>query len=493
MAILSTIWEFFVTNILTKPQFFIGLMVLVGYLLLGKPIYDALAGFVKATVGYMILSVGSGGLVGNFRPILVGLKDRFNLDAMVIDPYFGQNAVTAGLEEVFHRTFSQVMLLMLVAFIMNIILVRLQKFTKLRSVFTTGHVQMQQASTAFWLILFCFPALSDTGLLVIMGLILGLYWAVGSNITVRYAQELSEGGGFAVAHQQMFAVPFFGWLAEKMREIDRKKGREAKSLDDYELPGFLSIFNENMVATSILMFIFFGAILLVLGKDYLVANEFMKEADSFFFYVLTTALNFAVYLAILQLGVRTFVTELTHSFQGISHRILPGAVPGIDCAAIFGFGSQNAVTIGFLMGAVGQFLAIAILILMKSPTIVIAGFVPLFFDNAVIATFADNRGGAKAAFLFPFLSGLIQVFGSALIASWVGLAKYGGYLGMFDWATVWPFFTVLMKFLGFVGVAAVVIILFAIPQLQYRSDPENYFLIVEDYDAYEENMRKKKA
>lgn len=493
MDFLNNLWSFFVTNILTKPQFFIGLMVFVGYLLLEKPIYDALSGFVKATVGYMILSVGSGGLVSNFRPILVGLKDRFNLDAMVIDPYFGQNAVTAGLDEVFGRTFSQVMLLMLVAFIMNIILVRFKTITKMRSVFTTGHVQMQQASTAFWLILFAFPALSDTGLLIIMGLILGLYWAVGSNVTVKYTQELSEGGGFAVAHQQMFAIPFFGWLASKMRESDRKKGKASKSLDEFELPGFLSIFNENMVATSILMFVFFGAILLVLGKDYLVANEFMKEADNFFFYVLTTALNFAVYLAILQLGVRTFVTELTASFQGISHRLLPGAVPGIDCAAIFGFGSQNAVTIGFLMGALGQFTAIAALILMKSPTIVIAGFVPLFFDNAVIATFADNRGGAKAAFLFPFISGLIQVFGSALIASWVGLAQYGGYLGMFDWATVWPFFTVLMKFLGVAGVAAVVIILFAIPQLQYKSDPENYFLITDDYDQYEENMKKKKA
>lgn len=37
-----------------------------------------------------ILTVGSGGLVNNFRPILVGLKERFNLDAMVTDPYFGQ-------------------------------------------------------------------------------------------------------------------------------------------------------------------------------------------------------------------------------------------------------------------------------------------------------------------------------------------------------------------------------------------------------------------
>ena len=81
----------FATNILTQPAYFIGLIVFIGYLLLKKPIYDAFAGFIKATVGYMILSVGSSGLVGNFRPILVGLKDRFNLHAMVIDPYFGQN------------------------------------------------------------------------------------------------------------------------------------------------------------------------------------------------------------------------------------------------------------------------------------------------------------------------------------------------------------------------------------------------------------------
>ena len=97
MDFLMSIWNFFATNILTQPAYFIGLMVFVGYMLLRKPLYDALAGFIKATVGYMILAVGSGGLTNNFRPILVGLKDRFNLDAMVIDPYFGQNAVTAGI------------------------------------------------------------------------------------------------------------------------------------------------------------------------------------------------------------------------------------------------------------------------------------------------------------------------------------------------------------------------------------------------------------
>ncbi|MEI5995038.1 PTS ascorbate transporter subunit IIC [Candidatus Enterococcus mansonii] len=485
---LMGIWDYFAANILTQPAFLIGFIVLLGYMLLKKPLYESIAGFLKATVGYLILTVGSGGLVNNFRPILVGLKERFNLDAMVIDPYFGQNAVTAGIEETFGRTFSDTMILLLIAFVMNILLVRFKKYTKLRAVFTTGNVQIQQAATAFWILLFCFPELGQIQILLIMGLILGCYWAVGSNLTVDITQDLTEGAGFAIAHQQMFGVYIFARLAEKM-----KKDKNNRKLEDVQLPGFLSIFNENMVATSILMLFFFGIILVVLGPEYLIEAEFMVEGQSFFFYILQTALYFAVYLAILQLGVRTFVSELTESFQGISNTLLPGAVPGIDVAATFGFGSANAVTIGFLFGALGQFITIGLLILFKSPVIVIAGFIPLFFDNAVIAVYANNRGGFKAACIFPFVSGVIQVLGSALIAAFIGLSQYGGYIGMFDWATVWPVMTIVMKYLGYVGVAIVVALLLAIPQFQYRANPEGYFLIAEDYDEYVKKMAAKSA
>ena len=494
MNILMKVWEYFATNILTQPAFFIGLIVMIGYILLKKPWYDVLAGGIKAIVGYLILAVGSGGLVNNFRPVPVGLKERFNLDAMVIDPYFGQNAVTAGVQEVFGKAFGQVMILLLIAFIVNIILVRFSKYTKLRAVFTTGHVQVQQASTAFWLILFALPILakSNVAILIVMALVLGLYWAVGSNLTIKPSQELSDGAGFCIAHQQMFGIALFSWIAGKMGENSKKKGKESKKLEDIQLPGFMSIFNENMVCTSILMFIFFGAILLVLGKDYLIQAKFMVEGQSFLFYILTTCLYFSVYLAILQLGVRTFVTELTTSFQGISNKILPGAVPGVDCAVAYGFGSPNAVPIGFIAGAIGQFLAIIALILLKSPVLVIAGFVPVFFDNASIAVFANNKGGFKAAIILPFISGLCQVFGSAFIASFVGMAAYGGYLGMWDWAVVWPIFTVLMKYLSFAGVAIVVIALIAIPQLQYRKDKKGYFLMTQDYEAYKE-LKKQEA
>lgn len=485
MELLLTIWTYFSVNILQKPAFMIGLIVAIGYILLRKPWYDVLAGVIKAIVGYLILTVGSGGLVSNFRPVLVGLRDRFQLDAMVIDPYFGQNAVTAGVEEVFGKGFGDAMLLLLIAFIVNILLVRFSKYTKLRALFTTGHVQVQQAATAYWLIMFALPGLLTQNylLLLVMAVLLGAYWAVGSNLIIEDCQELTDGGGFTLAHQQMFGIWFNTWLAGKLFG-KKKDGKDVKRIDDIELPGFMSIFNENMVCTSILMLTFFGIILTILGKDYLVEQGFMTETDSMVFYVIQTCLYFAVYLAILQLGVRTFVTELTNSFQGIADTLLPGSVPGVDCAVAFGFGSPNAVPLGFLAGFVGQMLAIGVLILIGSPVLVIAGFVPVFFDNATFAIFANEKGGIKAALVLPFFSGIVQVFGSALIAGWTGMAAYGGYLGMWDWAVVWPVMTGFLSYLGYFGVAIVAIILFAIPQLQYRRDKEGYFLVTEDYEAY---------
>ena len=388
------------------------------------------------------------------------------------------------------------MTLLLIAFIVNILLVRFNKVTKCRTLFTTGHVQVQQAATAYWLIMFALPALlkNDVLMLVVMSVILGAYWAVGSNLTVKPMQELTDGAGFAIAHQQMFGIRLGYIVADKVFGTNGgKKQKEIKKVGDMEMPGFFSIFNENMVCTAILMTVFFGAIMTVIGRPYFIEKGNIKEADSFFMYVLNTCLNFAVYLAILQLGVRTFVTELTASFQGIADKLLPSSVPGVDCAVCYGFGDANAVTFGFLAGLVGQLVAIVLLIVFRSPTLIICGFVPVFFDNATIGLVANEKGGLKACLAIPFCSGLIQVFGSAFIAGWVGMAQYGGYLGMFDWATVWPLFTVIMKFLGYFGVVVVVALLMALPQLEYRKDPKAYFLITEDYEAYKEYMAEKEA
>lgn len=486
MEFLMAVWEFFQNNILTKPQFFVGFIVFGGYLLLKKPIYECLAGFIKAVVGYMILNVASAGLVGNFRPVLAGLKERFELSAAVIDPYFGQTAAQMSVENI-GRSFSMMMMVLLIAFTINILLVLFRRYTKIRTLFITGHVMVQQSSTALWLVLFSFPQLQDPGVVVMLGVLLGTYWAVASNLTVEPVAKLSEGGGFATGHQQMFGIFLVSKLAKKI-------GNPKNSLENLKLPGFLSIFNENVVATGILMTVFFGIIITILGSDQMhIIDKGFSPKQNFGFYIVEKSLNFAVFLTILQLGVRMFVSELTNSFQGISDKLLPGSVPAVDCAATYGFGHPNAVTFGFLFGALGQFIAIMGLVVFNSPILIITGFVPLFFDNATFAVFANRLGGIRAAALIPFVSGMIQVLGGAFAAYYFTTGNFGGWHGNFDWDTLWPAIGVIMNNFQYAGVAAVVIAMLAIPQIIYYRNKDTYFLIAEDFDKYKEVMAKKQG
>lgn len=470
MDFISVIFEGFVNNILTKPEFFVGILVFVGYLLLSRPVYQAFSGFIKATVGYMILNVGAGGLVVTFRPILAGLDGRFGLNAAVIDPYFGLNAVNIALESIGLST-SWTMIALLIGFTLNIILVAARKYTKCRTLFITGHIMVQQATTATWIVFMAFPQFRNLTGAAMVGVFVGVYWAVATNMTVRATQRVTENAGFVIGHQQMFAV----WATDKIAPMI---GNPKKKLDDLELPEWLSIFHDNVVATGTLMLIFFGAIMMLLGPDY------MRELDPSFgaklafpTYIVSKSLSFAVYLAILMTGVRMFVGELTESFQGISNKILPGVLPAVDCAAIYGFGSPNAVLFGFIFGALGQFLAIAGLLIFKSPILIITGFVPVFFDNATIAVYAEKRGGAKAAAILPFVSGIIQVLCGAIAVAIFKLQGFGGWHGNIDQSSVWILQGFLMNHLGIIGYILAIAGMLIIPHLQYRKakSPEHYF------------------
>lgn len=461
MAILLSIFEWFANNILQKPEFFIGIIVFIGYVLLKKPLYECFAGFIKATVGYMILNVGAGGLVSTFRPILAGLNERFNLDAAVIDPYFGLNAVNAAMENI-GVAISWTMISLLIGFSLNIILVLFRKITKLRTLFITGHIMVQQATTVTWIVFFLFPEYRNLTGGILVGVLVGLYWAVSSNLTVGPTQRLTGNAGFAVGHQQMFAI----WLTDK---VAGKLGDPEKNLDNIKMPKWLSIFHDNIVATGTLMLLFFGAIMAILGEDYLrEINPAFTPTTSFPMYILSQALFFAVYLAILMQGVRMFVAELTNSFQGISNRILPGSLPAVDCAATYNFAPPNAVLFGFIFGALGQFITIIALVIFKSPVLIITGFVPVFFDNATVAVYANKRGGTRAAMICSFVSGVLQVSISAFAVMFFGLYKYGGWHGNIDFELFWPWAGVLMKYLGVIGFVLICIFFLVIPQLQYK-------------------------
>ncbi len=461
------------TNVFSKPEFVVAIFAMVGCAVMKRKWYDSLVSFVKVIVGYYMLSVGSSGITSTFRPIISAMNAKFGLNAAVVDQYFMSGFIygeTTGIAQV--PNFVALYIVSLVTiYLVNFVLVLFSRVTKLRSLYVRSLYNGCLGEVLFILLLV--PAWRDVPHCILIGIMIGVRLTVLANLSIEPTKKVTGDSGLSIGHWQMLGI----WLTSK---IAPKLGDPDDSVENTPLPGWMSIFNDTSVSTALLMTVFFGAIMLICGKETMMEfDSSLKPAQWYPTYILSKTLYFSVYINILVAGVRMFTNELVQSFKGISENRLPGATIAVDIAVIYGFASPNVMMIGFFAGFFGQLLAIASLIFLKSPILCLTGFVPVFFDNAGIAVYANKYGGKKAAIILPFICGMIQIWGAALIL--IYLANHGivpnAYQGNFDAITINSVSMLSISELGVIGCVAFTLLMLVIPQLQYRANKEEYFKV----------------
>ncbi|MCI1965790.1 MAG: PTS transporter subunit IIC [Oscillospiraceae bacterium] len=422
------ILDLLLKQILGTPFILIAIIVFVGYAAMKQPFGKSLTGAIKAAIGMLVLGVGSSQLIANFGALLTALTKQFGVKGVLMDTYSTMVACNQSLGD--YASWS--IYTLLVAFLVNILLVAFRKYTKIRSVFLTGNVMVVQAAIATYIV-YRFLHTPSLSTIFIAGVITALYWGIMSTLLIKPTHEIT-GADFTIGHQQMLgsllAYKIAGKVGNPKDDIERKK-----------LPGFLSIFQDNIVASAMVFLISVTVIFIAMGGKTVTA---MAGTTNIVIYTIKTALTLAANIYILLAGVRMLVGELMISFKGFSEKLLPGAVVAVDCAATYGF-APKSVILGFLFGAFGQIAGVLALLAFHSPFLVIVGFIPMFFDNATIGIFANKKGGWKAAAGITFCSGIIQVVGTALAASMMGLSFWQG---SFDWATIWVAIIAALKGIG---------------------------------------------
>ena len=147
---MKTLIDILISQVLGQAPFLMGIIVLIGYLMQRKGLSTAITGFIKASVGFMILQVGTGGLVQTFSPILVALQNRFGINGAVMDPYVALSSANEALGD----NVAYVGYALIIGFVWNIILVALSKITKIRTLQITGHVMFVQTSILMWMVFY---------------------------------------------------------------------------------------------------------------------------------------------------------------------------------------------------------------------------------------------------------------------------------------------------------------------------------------------------
>lgn len=474
---LNSVFQSISSNILTQPAYIVGLLVLVGMLALKKPWYEAISSMIKAVAGFLILNIGSGGFTSTFRPIVNALASKFNITASLIDTYT-QQAQMNDPAEGFFVNYPDAMVYIAAAFVISIVvnflLVAFNKYTKVRTLYTTGHVLQSYTMVWFWMIVvLCGSAAYTWPMAIMLGIFAGCWAAFGSNLTVEATQRLTGGANFAIGHQEMMGILVTEKLAPKL-------GKAEDSFDNLKLPGWLSIFTDNVVSTTVLMCVFMGVVMGFIGP------ETMRQFDSslspatwYFMYIFKTCVSFSMYMVVLLTGVRMMVGELTKAFRGFSDKLLKGSMPAVDCAVTYSFVSGNVPVLGFAMGLIGELIGIALLLVFKAPILLLPAFIPLFFDNATLACFANKAGGRKAAIIIPLINGLFQVVISELMllffqtAGGFHLNAWGAF---FDNNTMLPILLVGSKLLNPIAIMAVlIVIMVVVTQLYYKKHAEHYW------------------
>lgn len=412
-------------------ELIMGLIVLVGLLIQKKCAGDVIKGVVKAIVGVMILKQGSTLLQAAYRPVMNILNKAFNITGVVTENYAGMAAINSNLIE---TVLSVVPIVMLIGFLFNLAFARL---SPLKYVFLSGHTMLAFSTLIVWIFHWFFNV-EGTMLVLSASLFCGIYWTVMPAWVHRYARPF-VGDDFTLGHISGTSAVFSTWVGKCLGRYNKATNPKIydEDAENVSFKGFATIFNDSTVVTCLLMTIVLGGIALIAGQDYILEQlKIANMTTNWVVYTLELGASFTVGIVVLLVGVRMMIAELVPAFKGISDKLIPHSVPGLDMPIFFPLAPLASI-LGFVGAFLGEFAGFAVLIAVGSPILMIPGIIATFFDGGIAGVFGYKYGGKKAALISGVVVGLIQILGGVFFTQMSGLAQLGATYGNTDFGSIW--------------------------------------------------------
>jgi PTS system ascorbate-specific IIC component len=406
--------DFITTYIFNQPFVLLGLVAMVGLIIQRKPIQEVLSGSVKTGLGYLILQQGTSLLASVVLPISTLMNHIFKIEV-----------TTTGIgTDVFTEQWaSSIAVIMVIGFVVNLILAR---FTKLKYVYLTVHQTYYITLLYLAILVEVVPNPNKMAVMIIGGIILGIYSAVSPALVQPYMRDVTGTNDIAYGHTTSFGVI----VAALVGKLFKKHKDE--SSEDLKIPERLSFLKDISVSTAIIMTILYVGSVLIAGPAWVTEN--VSGGTSGILWGIQNGMAFGVGITIVLTGVGMMVAEITEAFNGISEKLVPNAVPALDCPVVFNY-APTAVMIGFLsclatvLVCVGVFGALGIYAL--TPPVITT-----FFGGGPAGVFGNAQGGWRGALVAGIVAGLLLSFGQMFTVNALPttIADYARWSNDFDYS-----------------------------------------------------------
>lgn len=452
----------FILNILATPAMLVGLLAMVGLILQKKPVEDVIKGTIKTIVGFLVLSAGAGVIQ---TESLNAFGELFNWTFNMTGTVPNNEAIVAMALTKFGLDTSYIMV---IGLILNIVLAR---FSKMHFIFLTGHHSLYMACMLA-VLLGPLGGLSGFTLWLAGGCLLAFISAFSPWFLHSSMEKIVETDELGFGHFGGFGY----WVAAQCGKLF--KG--GKSTEDLDFPQRLTFLRDTTVSIGITMVVFFLVVTAVaVAKGILQQDpgqfsnlaELMGAGDTkthWAVWAIKRGLNFAGAVYIILSGVRLIVGELVPAFKGIAEKLVPGAVPAIDCPVVFPY-APNAVLIGFLVSFLGGVVGLIVLILLNNAglglALILPGVVPHFFCGASAGVFGNAEGGIKGCVLGSFVHGLIITFLPALCMPVFDALDKGSTFSDADFSWMALLFGNLAKVVKGIPLLCICVVVFVLPMV----------------------------
>lgn len=375
-----------IISIVRTPAILVGLIAVLGLALQKKSGPDIISGGIKTFIGFLVLTGGAGIVTNALTPMGKMFIHAFNVQGVIPN----NEAVVATVLVKFGTATA---LIMLVSMIINVLLAR---FSHFKYIYLSGHVMLYMAAMiAVLMEVAGFELIPEV---LLGGLMLGIANTAMPALLQPFMRQVTKSNTVALAHTGDFGY----WLAGVMAKLT---GNKNKSTEDLKIPKSVSFLRDSTVAITITMAVIYVILAIFAGSDFVVK---MSGDVNYIVYALIQAGTFAAGVYVILTGVRLILNEIIPAFKGISQRLVPNAVPALDCPIIFPY-APNATIVGFFSSFVGGIVSMFIMIALHT-VIVIPGVVAHFMCGATSGVIGNAVGGRRGAIIGSFVQGIFISF-----------------------------------------------------------------------------------